>query len=46
MIDVKPQLSSLKDAGFGASKWISQVYAHESNGTTENIGPSLEKNEA
>ncbi|KAG5064661.1 hypothetical protein JHK85_005844 [Glycine max] len=41
-----PQLSSLKDAGFGASKWISQVYAHESNGTTENIGPSLEKNEA
>ncbi|KAG5053329.1 hypothetical protein JHK87_005527 [Glycine soja] len=41
-----PQLSSLKDAGFGASKWISQVYAHKSNGTTENIGPSLEKNEA
>ncbi|KAG4917601.1 hypothetical protein JHK85_055882 [Glycine max] len=31
----KPHLSTLKDAGFDASKWISVVNAHKKNGTTE-----------
>jgi len=41
-----PQLSGLKDAGFGVNNWISQLYARKSNDIAEkmddmeNIGPS------
>ncbi|KAL9315956.1 hypothetical protein ACSQ67_016957 [Phaseolus vulgaris] len=37
-----PQLSFLKDTGFGVSNWISQLYARKSNDTVEkmDVGPS------